>query len=41
VWVNAGGGATYVQADVNGDGVADFVVTMVGIMDLTASDFLL
>ncbi len=41
VWVNTGGGMTYVQADANGDAVADFVVALVGSLQITADDFML
>lgn len=32
---------TIIQGDVNGDGVADFEIQLVGVMDLTAGDFLI
>ena len=32
---------TIIQGDVNGDGAADFEIQLVGIMDLTADDFLI
>jgi Ca2+-binding RTX toxin-like protein len=35
------GGSTYVFADVNGDGVTDFMVRLIGLHTLTASDFLI
>ncbi len=35
------GGNTIVQADRDGDGVADFEIELTGIMDLTESDFLI
>ncbi|WP_417723286.1 M10 family metallopeptidase C-terminal domain-containing protein [Salipiger sp.] len=34
-------GHTIVQADVDGDGVADFEILLLGMMDLTANDFLI
>lgn len=34
-------GQSYVLADINGDGIADFQITLNGSMQLTASDFLL
>ncbi|WP_417723700.1 calcium-binding protein [Salipiger sp.] len=35
------GGNTIVQADVDGDGLADFEIELTGVMDLTADDFLI
>jgi len=35
------GGSTIVQADVNGDGIADFEIELLGLMDLIADDFLI
>ncbi len=35
------GGSTIVQADVNGDGIADFEIELLGQMDLIANDFLI
>lgn len=35
------GGSTIVQADVNGDGIADFEIELLGLMDLSADDFLI
>lgn len=35
------GGNTIVQADVDGDGAADFEIELTGIMDLTAGDILI
>ncbi|WP_417723922.1 M10 family metallopeptidase C-terminal domain-containing protein [Salipiger sp.] len=36
-----GGGVTLVQADRDGDGVADFEIELTGLVDLTESDFLI
>lgn len=35
------GGNTIVQADVDGDGTADFEIELTGLLTLTAGDFLL
>jgi hypothetical protein len=39
--VRPGTGRTFVRGDLNGDGVADFVVQLKGVIPLTASDFVL
>jgi len=35
------GGSTYVQADINGDGVADLSIALIGAAKLVATDFVL
>ncbi|MFT3988268.1 M10 family metallopeptidase C-terminal domain-containing protein [Aestuariivirga sp.] len=35
------GGQTFVEGDVNGDGVADFRITLTGALTMTAADFIL
>ena len=41
VWAMHASGSTWVQADVNGDAVGDFMVQLVGTVALTAEDFML
>jgi Ca2+-binding RTX toxin-like protein len=41
VQVRAGTGRTFVDADVNGDGVADFSIELKGVVALTGIDFVL